>query len=373
MDRNLHIISLDIPYPVDYGGVFDLFFKIRALHEAGIKIHLHCFEYGRTRQEELNKYYANVFYYKRLQGIKAFSFRLPYIVNSRRNTVLLKNLLSNDYPILLEGIHCSYLLTDERFNDRKIILRLHNVEYAYYRELFRSTRSIYKKLYYAWESKLLFRYEKSIARKVLIAAVSEQDILVYQSKFKADKIIYLPVFLPYKMVSVLEGMGCYCLYHGNLSVPENEKAAFWLLENVFNDLETSFVIAGRNPSKHLKNAAAKRQSTCLVSNPSQEEMQDLITKAQINILPSFNTTGIKLKVLNALFNGRHCVVNKAAVTGTILANTCHVGSGHADLKSIITRLYHQSFSEEDLQLRRSLLEGMFERSKNAQRLIQWIW
>ena len=50
--------------------------------------------------------------------------------------------------------------------------------------------------------------------------------------------------------------------------------------------------------------------TCLVANPSEMEMQDMIAKAQINILPSFNNTGIQIKLLNALFNGRHCLVNK---------------------------------------------------------------
>jgi hypothetical protein len=42
-DRELHIISFNVPYPPNYGGVMDVFFKIRALHEQGIKIHLHCF------------------------------------------------------------------------------------------------------------------------------------------------------------------------------------------------------------------------------------------------------------------------------------------------------------------------------------------
>ena len=42
-----------------------MFYKIKALHELGIKIHLHCFEYGRGQQPELNKYCEEVFYYQR--------------------------------------------------------------------------------------------------------------------------------------------------------------------------------------------------------------------------------------------------------------------------------------------------------------------
>ena len=54
MDKNLHVISFDIPWPVNYGGVIDVFYKITALAGLGVKIHLHCFEYGRKESKELN-------------------------------------------------------------------------------------------------------------------------------------------------------------------------------------------------------------------------------------------------------------------------------------------------------------------------------
>ena len=39
-----------MPYPPDYGGVFDLYYKLKYLHERGVIIHLHCYEYGRGKQ-----------------------------------------------------------------------------------------------------------------------------------------------------------------------------------------------------------------------------------------------------------------------------------------------------------------------------------
>ena len=45
----LHIVSFDIPWPPNYGGIIDVFYKIRALHGAGVQIHLHCFEYQRQQ------------------------------------------------------------------------------------------------------------------------------------------------------------------------------------------------------------------------------------------------------------------------------------------------------------------------------------
>ena len=79
MSKTLHIICHDVPWPADYGGVVDLFYKIKALHEEGIKIKLHCFDYGRGKQNELNKYCEEVNYYERARGWKgSFTFDALY-------------------------------------------------------------------------------------------------------------------------------------------------------------------------------------------------------------------------------------------------------------------------------------------------------
>ncbi len=373
MRRYLHIICHDVPYPLDYGGVFDIYCTLKALHEAGICIYLHCFEYGRGRQPELNKYCEEVYYYSRNEGHKGFSIKIPYIVCSRFNKELRQNLLKDDYPILLEGIHSSYLSGDPNFANRKIMLRLFNVEYLYYRQLARHAGSFVKKIYYLNESRLLKKYEKRLAQKLPVIALAEKDAGVYQQKFEAKNTRYLPLFVPWNEIKGHEGMGTYCLYHGNLSVEENEKAAIWLLENVFNDLKVPFVIAGKNPSSRLEKAAHLAEHTCLVGNPAEDEMRDLISKAQMNILPSFNETGTKLKLINALFNGRHCVVNDATVEQTGLEPACHTGTNAASFKEIIIQLYHRPFTPEEIKLRQKILCNTYDNKRNAQELISWLW
>ena len=372
-DKNLHIVCLDVPYPVDYGGVFDLYHKIRALHEAGVRIHLHCFEYGRGEQPELNNYCADVNYYSRREGHKGFSHRLPYIVCSRSNPALLENLLKDDHPILLEGVHCTYLLNDPRFDERKIVLRLHNVEYQYYRQLYHCEKSLLKKLYYRHESNMLRQYEKSIANRVQILAVSEKDAELYRTEFGAQRVATLPVFLPFGEVRSKEGTGCFCLYHGNLSVAENEQVVVWLLKEVFGTLKAPLIVTGKDPSARLSRLVANYQHACLIPNPSDQEIQDLIVKAQINIVPSFNCTGVKLKLLNALYNGRHCVANDMAVRSTGLEAACHIGNDAGAIGEMVRELYRKPFTAEDVGLRKGLLDRQFNNAENAQRLIQWIW
>ena len=43
MNKTLHVVALNIPWPANYGGVIDIYYKVKALHECGVKIILHCF------------------------------------------------------------------------------------------------------------------------------------------------------------------------------------------------------------------------------------------------------------------------------------------------------------------------------------------
>jgi hypothetical protein len=372
-DRNLHIVCHDVPYPPDYGGVFDLFYKILALHEQGIQIHLHCFTSGRDEQPLLNRYCQQVHYYPRRTGHKGFSHQLPYIVCSRSNPELLERLLEDKYPILLEGVHCSYLLQDRRFSARKILLRLHNVESVYYKQLARSSSSWFKKLYYWRESVVLKKYERNIASSWPLLTVTQSDADMASVCYQSKNIQVIPVFLPFQHIESPQGTGCYCLYHGNLSVDENEKAVIWLLENVFNDLPIPFLVAGKNPGPKIYRAVARLKSCCLVPDPSDSELKDIISKAQLHVIPSFNGTGIKLKLLNALFNGRHCVVNDEAVEGTGLKEICHLAAGASQFKHLITDLYERPFTFLDLQLRREKLLHRYDNRQTAGLLIRQIW
>jgi glycosyltransferase involved in cell wall biosynthesis len=370
MEKHLHIISLNVPYPVNYGGVFDLFYKLPSLQQQGIKIHLHCFDYGRGEQPELNKYCASVNYYSRN---KNFFSSLPFIVSSRRNEALVTNLLKDDHPILMEGIHCTYLLNDERFTNRKCFVRLHNVEFEYYNDLYKASCSFLKKIYYKRERKLLYKYERLIADKAIFFSITEKDALTYRSEFGCNNISYLPLFLPNWKVNAEEGIGGFCLYHGDLSVDANAKIVEWLAKNVFADIDISLKIAGKNPPASLVQALKPYKNITLIADPADKQMQQLISSAQINILPSFSSTGIKLKLLNALYNGRHCVVNNATIEGTGFESLCHIANTGADLKEIISQLYYQPFSSAEIEKRKQLLEQHFNNERNATQLINAIW
>ena len=102
-------------------------------------------------------------------------------------------------------------------------------------------------------------------------------------------------------------------------------------------------------------------------------MNELISNAQINILPSFNSTGIKIKLLNALFNGRHCIVNNATADGTGLESLCHIAETAEEFRSAIKQLFDQSFTTGEIEKREQILKKEFDNKTNAELLMQWIY
>lgn len=364
-----------MPYPVDYGGVVDLFCKLPALHSLGIKIHLHCFDYGRGRQNELAKYCISVNYYKRNNTLTSLLSDKPFMVASRTSRELENNLLKDDYPILCEGVHSSFFIHDKRFSNRKKILRLHNVEYEYYRHLYESASGFMEKIFYKREAGLLKKYEASMAQKFdVILTVTHQDALTYTKKFNCKNVQHLPLFLPNDWkLNIKTGVGEYCLYNGDLSITANIKAVNFLLQHIVSALpEVNFIVAGKNPDIKLQHTIATIPNVQLMSNPTTETMDGLIADAQIHILPSFSSAGIKLKLLNALFNGRYCIANNDTLSGSGLDELCLVANYADEFIGAIRKLLNQPFTLDEIEKRKLILQTVFNNEVNAKKLVKVI-
>ena len=136
MNKHLHIVCLDVPWPADYGGAIDMMNRIMMFKKMGISIHLHYFSYNeRGMPNELNQFCESIHIYQRKTGHKGISFKLPYIISSRMNTELIENLQKDNHPVLLEGLHCSGVLSSLDLKKRKVVVRMHNEESTYYGEL----------------------------------------------------------------------------------------------------------------------------------------------------------------------------------------------------------------------------------------------
>ena len=348
MDKHLHIVSFNVPLPADYGGIIDVFYRMKSLAEAGVKIHLHCFAYGRAAASELERHCVEVRYYRRDTSLWRKLGRRPYIVSSRESGELRRRLAADGYPILLEGLHCCSLLEHDEFRGRNVMVRAHNVEADYYSLLARSERVPWRAAFHRVEAFRLRRYEPILARAATVLAVSEAD----KSRFDSQ-------------VRSLVGIGDYVLYHGNLAVAENYRAVEYLADNVFADGRWRFVVAGNEPPAALQRKLAAYPNTTLVANPDDATMQSLVQNAQVNILYTDQPTGLKLKLLNSLFAGRHCLVNSAMVAGTGLASLCTVADRAGEMSQALERLMQTPFDTPQLELRTRALQPLIPSVANV--------
>jgi hypothetical protein len=372
-ENHLHIVAFSIPFPANYGGVIDVYYKLKALHKAGIKIHLHCFQYNRQEAPELNTYCESVYYYPRETGFAAQLSLKPYIVESRKSNKLLKNLLCDNYPILFEGMHSCYYLDHKVLAGRILIYRESNIEHDYYFNLFKPEKNIGRKAFFFLESMKLKLYQQKLkfATKMLVVSQTDRDYLAGQ--FPGKEVVYLPSFHGNSEVKSAPGRGNYVLYHGNLSVGENALAAEYLVKEVFNDLPVPLKIAGLNPSESLKNLVAQNKNIELIPNPPQTEMEALIKNAQINVLVTFQATGLKLKLLNTLYNGRWMIVNREMLAGTGLETLCEIAADTNEMKEKISALFNFEFDRSQLLARTELLQKRFSDEVNAEKLIEEVF
>ncbi|MGZ8544202.1 MAG: glycosyltransferase [Flavisolibacter sp.] len=366
MNDHLHIVCLDAPAPPDYGGAIDMYYKIKALAASGKKITLHYFNYRSDRGVKgLENDCIAIHAYDR-KGLKSLSPAAPFIVSSRINLQLIERLGADDDPILLEGLHCSGLVAHLK-NPSRVVLRMHNEEAEYYNRLAKNESGFRKRLYYNLESRLVRKYyRKLLAFNLQLACLSRQDMESFRT-YGFNKLNFIPCFLPWQELRVLPGKGDYCLYHGNLKVPENEAAARWLIEEVFAGLEIVLVIAGNGISERLEKLARRCRNIRLIKDPVMEELNALVRDAHIHVLPSMNATGVKLKLLHALFEGRFCISNDAGVKGSAVETLVHLADDAESLRAVIKELYEKEFSEADIK-NRQLLLTVYDNKLNADKL-----
>lgn len=278
----------------------------------------------------------------------------PFIVKSRANKTLLSQLSLDNSPILFEGIHTTAFLNNDQLKGRVKLVRCHNIEHDYYNALAARARGL-QSIFYNSEAKKLAKYEFQLSHATALLVIQHNDLEHF--KQLNSNTYLLPASLPEIQSNNAVFIKEYALFHGNLSVSENEEAAEWLIKNVCSKLSTiDFKIAGKSPSKKLKTLCSQ-YNVDLIASPSNEEMNTFIAEAKVHVFYTNQTTGLKLKLLNALQFSGAVVVNLSMVEGTHLGRYCHIASTSEEYIQCITESFAKSIDiEQNLSRKTQLLE-----------------
>lgn len=368
----IHIVSFDVPFPTNYGGVIDVYHRCKSLKEIGVYVILHCFEYGRGEQDELLKVANEVYYYPRKKTLSAILSKKPFIVASRNAPELLDNLVKDNYPILFEGIHTCFFLNHTSLKNRWKGVRAHNIEHYYYEELARIEPNFFRKQFFKSEAKKLKKFEAIFSFADEILTVTPKDTIYFKNKYK--KGVYIPVFNPLDWGEGEKGTGNYALFHGNLSVIENEYAFRFLANDVWEkEFKLHLIVAGKDPSqKFLNYLNLLSFNVECIANPSNEKLNKLIREAKINLLPTFQNTGIKHKLLNCLSNGGFSIANTPMVEGTGLKKMCFIANTAGEWKKLIHQLTDKHSDQFFFIARQEELQQIFDCTANAHKIMALI-
>lgn len=373
MDNHIHIVAFDVPYPPVYGGVIDLYFQLKALHQIGVKITYHCFYYDGNNPpaDRLNLFANKVYYYHRKKHVgKLVMNKLPFIVATRNDKKLLENLAADNSPIIFSGLQSCYFLNHDKLKNRVKLVRTHNIEHEYYRGLASVEINKLKKQYFLWEAKKLEKFEKELKHAQAILSIAKMDM----PHFKQFGTTYHspPYFRFKKRQNNFEATPLYGLFQGNLSVGENIETVQFICKHIVPNTKHHIIIAGKNPSKEVVQMCSKFDNLQLIANPEQSKMNELIENAQVNLLFTNSQTGIKLKLLHALAIGKHIIINSKMDDSGLFKQLCNIEDNPTKIFEHFEKFMNQPYTAAEFERREKLFSETFNNEKNAAKTLQII-
>lgn len=214
----------------------------------------------------------------------------------------------------------------------KIILHEHNCEYLIWKRFAGIETNKLKKIALLNQASRIKQYEQQICDRasIVLAAPNDTDELV---KIGADKSKFIETYhlgddallqlpnLEYDQTELA------LLYVGTLSWEANIDGLVWFYQEAWQDIKKQFpgiklYIIGKHPDNRIKEIAAK--DTAIILTGFVEDIEPYFQRSRIFITPLRFGSGIKVKVVNALYRGIPCVTTSIGVEGLKAVNGKHL-------------------------------------------------
>jgi len=191
------------------------------------------------------------------------------------------------------------------------ILRIHNPEGDYYDSLGRQSKGLIA-LYFRWESLRLKFWERKLAKewRGMVWALTENDLRFWTGlkPRSKGKIVGPLVTFEFKILES-KPISKSLLVPGKFSVKENENA----LKLSLNGDGWDIIWAGHGLSK--KNNKFLNSRVSYIENPTDDEISNLFKNSQATLIHAEHNLGIKIKLIQALYQSRWIIAHNYAVVG----------------------------------------------------------
>ncbi|MDR0546388.1 MAG: glycosyltransferase, partial [Dysgonamonadaceae bacterium] len=203
----------------------------------------------------------------------------------------------------------------------------------------------------------------------------ETEKIYFEQHYGQGKTVFLPLFFQSEEKNEpMPAVESYILYHGDLSTPENRNAALFLMQQLAPlDANITWMIAGKNPHPNLLKEAIKHPNVNIRANLTEAEMHKMIQEAAVNFLYTNQISGVKLKLLNALHFGGHCIANAAMLAGSGLENLCRIMPDNPQqIISLIRDCFSHPLTAAELHERQEKMKLIYDNRKNVEILIRFL-
>ncbi len=370
--KELHIISFNYPYPPSYGGIIDVYYKIKALSDLGIKIHLHCFvdKIPVKIDPEIEGITESVFFYEKKKNFLLYFSKTPFAAAIRDSEALLKNLEKFKAPILFEGLQTTHIIKFLKDSRHKLYLRHHNNETAYYKGLSLSEKNILKKIVYSIESLKYKGYQEKLLKKFeTVFCLSEKEyneVNIYSGNAQL-----IHIFHGNQSVKQLDKKGNYFLFHGDLTTADNKKALIETID-LFKTLpQYKLIVASDRANEDIKKRMSAVENITLTPILTTENLHHLLENAHANILISYQNSGTKVKLFNTLYNSRFVIINGNITDNPALKDLCLYGADMAEIRQQIISSAEKDYN--DTEKRKQILEKTHSDHTKAEEMVKIIF
>ena len=310
------------PYPPMHGGMIDVWKRIEEIKSLGHTIDLVYTTKEKPIETQLNfvkKYVKNLFETSRKNRLIDIFNKLPIQVTSRRELQYIS--VNNTYDfVILEGDYVGKILENSSVIYRQLIIRSHNDEAWYFRNLCQSTRNFLKKSYY-WIEFLKFKsYSKTLyskANKVWYISKNE----AFRSKLIGQKIVYMPPPFSLKEFKKQDLTSKNVLFIGSLFMDNNMEGILWYIKNVHYQIKSheknyKLIIVGNSGSRDKRKIKKRfKGHTDIEIHFNVSSLEVFYRKSSVFINPMFHGAGVKIKSVQAVINGLPLVSTSKGVEG----------------------------------------------------------
>lgn len=281
----------------------------------------------------------------KLAIIHSFLKLQPLLLQSLRSAIFkkkVKYLLKKhnfDEIVIDHTFMAQYLPTLKK---QKWILEEHNIEYQVYWSLFITSTTLKKKLFYFFESVLVFVWEKSFLKRFdYIYAISEQDKKKIKEITKKNNILLAPLYIPTEFKRTKIKKTKKLLFVGDQFWEPNKQAITWFCNKVLPiihqvDPDISLTLVGK-----INHDLTIKYNRNVIFTGYVESVRDLLKQQFISILPFKSGSGIRLKALEAMSYGIPIISTEKGVYGLNVTN---------NQECIITSANHLDFADKVIKL-----------------------